>query len=95
MSVFEAVMIIAFGCAWPASIYKSYTSKSNAGKSLWFLIIVVVGYICGIIHKLIYSYDAVLVLYIINLLMVLTDICIYFRNEKILRKNENGKERFL
>jgi hypothetical protein len=84
MSVFEAVMIAAFGCAWPASIYKSYMSGSNAGKSLWFLVIVFSGYICGIIHKLLYSCDAVLVLYIINALMVLTDIGIYFRNAKKL-----------
>ena len=82
MSIFEAIMITSFGCAWPASIYKSYTSGSNAGKSLWFLIIVFAGYICGIMHKLLYSYDIVLVLYIINTLMVLTDIFIYFRNEK-------------
>jgi hypothetical protein len=82
MSIFEAVMIAAFGCAWPASIYKSYVSGSNSGKSLWFLIIVAAGYICGIIHKLLYSYDAVLFLYVINTLMVLTDIGIYFRNTK-------------
>jgi hypothetical protein len=82
MSIFEAVMIAAFGCAWPASIYKSYTSGSNAGKSLWFLIIVAAGYICGIIHKLLYSFDAVLFLYIINTLMVFTDMAIYFRNMK-------------
>jgi hypothetical protein len=48
------------------------------------LIIVAAGYICGIIHKLLYSYDAVLLLYIINTLMVLTDIGIYFRNAKKL-----------
>jgi len=86
MSIFEAIMIMSFGCAWPASIYKSYTSGSNAGKSLWFLIIVFTGYICGIMHKLLYSYDIVLVLYIINMLMILTDISLYFRNSKNEKK---------
>jgi len=38
MSIFEALMMIFFGLAWPFSIYKSYKSKSNNGKSLWFLL---------------------------------------------------------
>ena len=37
MSGFEAVMMLCFGSAWPFSIYKSYTSRSNKGKSVWFL----------------------------------------------------------
>ena len=44
-------MLICFGAAWPFSIYKSLKSKSTAGKSLIFLIVVEVGYIAGIIHK--------------------------------------------
>ena len=34
MSIFEIGMLICFGCAWPVSIWKSYHSKQNAGKSL-------------------------------------------------------------
>ncbi len=80
MSIFEAMMLICFGAAWPSSIYKSYTSRTSRGKSLAFLIIVLVGYAAGIMHKVFYSFDPVIYLYIINALMVLADIFLYFRN---------------
>jgi hypothetical protein len=40
-------MLVCFGAAWPASIYRSWTSRTVAGKSLVFLIIVFAGYIAG------------------------------------------------
>ena len=86
MSIFEALMIIAFGVAWPASIYKSYVSRSNGGKSLMFLVIAFVGYIFGIVHKVFYNYDLVLILYIINTLMIAADIALYYRNSKLMLK---------
>ena len=64
MSIFEVIMLACFGAAWPASIYKSYTSRRNTGKSIMFLCIVLIGYIAGIIHKSIYSVDHVIYLYI-------------------------------
>jgi hypothetical protein len=73
-------MLVCFGAAWPASIYKSWKSGATAGKSVIFLIIVEVGYIAGVIHKLIYSMDAVILLYALNAAMVLVDIGLYFRN---------------
>ncbi len=82
MSIFEALMLIAFGFAWPTSIIKSYRSKSNEGKSLSFLLIIAFGYSCGILHKIIYAEDLVIILYIINLLMVMIDIILYFKNRK-------------
>jgi uncharacterized membrane protein len=85
MSIFEALMLICFGMAWPFSIYKTYTSKENSGKSLWFSYVVLAGYISGILHKLFYYYDFVIYLYVLNGLMVLTDIILYYRNERINR----------
>lgn len=82
MSVFEMGMLICFGAAWPVNIYKSVKSKTAKGKSLFFLFIVVAGYISGILHKLLYSMDYVLILYIFNLIMVLIDIALYFYNKK-------------
>jgi len=38
MSIFEATMLACFGAAWPFSLYKSYTSRSNVGKSIFFFI---------------------------------------------------------
>lgn len=82
ISVFEAGMLICFGLAWPLSIIKSIRSKSTKGKSLFFLFVILTGYISGILHKLIYSQDLVLILYVINFLMVLTDIMLYYKNRK-------------
>jgi len=39
MSMFEIIMLVCFGAAWPFSIYKSYTSRSNAGKSIFFYLL--------------------------------------------------------
>lgn len=75
-------MLICFGAAWPFSIWKSYTSRSNQGKSLKFMVIVEIGYTSGIIHKILYSYDIVLYLYALNFLLVLTDMMLYWRNAR-------------
>lgn len=83
ISMFEIIMLTCFGAAWPFSIYKSYTSKNNAGKSILFLFIVFIGYMAGIINKLINNFDLVIYLYGLNSCMVLTDIILYFRNKKI------------
>jgi len=80
MSFFEAFMMVCFGFAWPFSIYKSYASRSNKGKSIWFLFIVLIGYISGITHKFIYSHDYVIAFYIFNFTLVAVDTCVYFRN---------------
>ena len=42
-----------------------------------------IGYIAGIVNKLLYSYDAVIYLYIINLAMVSTDAALWVRNKKM------------
>ena len=86
MSLLEMTMLICFGAAWPLSIYKSYTSKSTAGKSVFFLIIIMIGYIAGILNKLLYNYDFVIYLYLLNLCMVFIDTMLYFRNSKALKK---------
>lgn len=76
-------MLLCFGAAWPVSIYKSYVSRTTAGKSVIFLYIVLLGYLAGIIHKLLYKPDVVTSLYIVNGFMVLIDIIIYYRNRMI------------
>lgn len=87
MSIFEAVMLLCFGAAWPFSIYKSYKSRQNAGKSIIFLIIIFTGYIAGFTHKLLYSFDAAIYLYALNGIMVFIDITLYFRNAGINTSN--------
>lgn len=78
MSIFEATMLICFGAAWPMNIAKSLRMKSTKGKSLSFLLTIELGYVAGITHKILYSQDIVLILYVINFLMVATDLTLYF-----------------
>jgi hypothetical protein len=85
MSIFEIIMLLCFGAAWPFSIYKSYTARKNAGKSVIFLFIVLVGYVAGVLHKILHSFDNVIYLYILNGLMVIADIGLYYRNYRLNR----------
>jgi len=84
MSVFEIVVLLCFGFAWPFSIHKSLTSHSVKGKSLAFLLIVWFGYVAGILHKIFYHPDVVVVFYAINLTMVTVDALLYLRNRRIV-----------
>lgn len=86
MSFFEIIMLLCFGFAWPFSIYKSYKSKSVQGKSFIFLLIVLLGYGAGILHKIYYHYDAVIYFYILNTAMVAVDMGLYIRNLKYSKK---------
>jgi hypothetical protein len=84
MSAFEIAMLLCFGAAWPFSICKSYTSRQNVGKSIIFLYVILAGYVSGVLHKALYSMDKVIYLYILNGLMVLTDIALYYRNRRLV-----------
>ena len=92
----EILMLVAFGASWPLNVVKSLKTKSTKGKSLFFLILIVSGYICGIASKLLNeSYMAsfsskwyVLAVYILNLIMVSTDLVLYFRNAAYEKKLE-------
>jgi hypothetical protein len=87
VSIFELLMLLCFGAAWPVSIYKSLVTKSIEGKSVLFLYIILLGYIAGVTHKILYSYDFIIYLYILNGVMVLTDILLYYRNKRIIKGN--------
>ena len=89
MSVFEIGMLVCFGFAWPSNIYKSLKSRTAAGRSLTFQWAVLIGYICGITHKILYSNDVVLYLYIINFVMIAIDTVLYFRNYHLDKQRNN------
>ncbi|MDD5729046.1 MAG: hypothetical protein PHV59_10835 [Victivallales bacterium] len=87
MGIFEAVMLFCFGASWPLAIYKTVKAKNPAGKSLPFLYLVLIGYLSGVCHKFFYSWNWVVYLYILNLLMVAADLILtkYYlaRNRKL------------
>ncbi|PAT01970.1 hypothetical protein CI105_03685 [Candidatus Izimaplasma bacterium ZiA1] len=87
MSVFEVLMLVCFGCAWPTSIYKSLKSKSVKGKSVLFLYIILLGYVFGMLHKAFYNFDLIIYLYLLNFLMVFTDLMLYYRNLRLSKKD--------
>ena len=91
MSHFEIIMLICFGAAWPFSIFRSWKSHSTKGKSLLFMIIVMVGYIAGVLHKLVFDHDLVIYLYALNFFMVAVDVALYLRNRTEEKKSEKSK----
>lgn len=90
----EIIMIVSFGFSWPMNVFKSYRARTTKGKSLSFLCLIFFGYIAGIASKL--TNDAymaafsqkwyVLFFYVLNLIMVGTDLCLYYRNHKLDQK---------
>lgn len=83
MQIFELIMLVCFGMSWPISVYKSLKSKSTQGKSVVFIIAIIVGYISGIIGKIVNDQlTYVLALYCINLIVVSVDLALYFINSK-------------
>lgn len=94
--ILEIVMILSFGASWPLNVIKSYRSQTTKGKSLPFLLLIFFGYIAGIGAKLLNeSYMAsfsskwyVLFFYVLNLLMVGADLCLYARNYQLERKDK-------
>lgn len=92
----EVIMIVSFGASWPLNVIKSYKSRTTKGKSLPFLCLIFFGYIAGIASKLlneaymesIATKWYVIGFYILNLIMVGMDLCLYIRNYKIDKKNQ-------
>ena len=88
MSVFEAGMMVCFGISWPIAAYKTYKAKCVQGKSIYFSFLILLGYICGIIHKLLYSLDIVLSLYLINVFFLLIDMFLWFKYRNNIPTNK-------
>ncbi len=90
----ETIMIICFGLSWPNNVMKSIHSRTAKGKSLPFLLLVEIGYIAGIIGKIIsHTWNLATIFYFINFAMVLADILLYFRNAKLDRERESKQIR--
>ena len=79
----ETMMLLCFGAAWPVSIAKSIRSKTAKGKSIIFLVIVLIGYLFGVASKVVTGeLYAAFAVYIINMIMVSIDISLWFRNRR-------------
>ena len=78
-TVFETGMLACFGASWPVAVWKTYRSKNVSGKSALFIWLILAGYVSGSLFKILGRLDWVLALYIFNLVMVLTDLVLYYR----------------
>ena len=89
--ILEITMVVSFGASWPLNVMKSYKARTTKGKSLGFLCLIFFGYIAGIASKLLNeAYMAnfaskwyVLFFYVLNLIMVGTDLILYARNKRL------------
>lgn len=79
--IFEALMLIAFAASWPFSIIKALRTHVVAGKSPLFMIIIEIGYICGMLFNITLPAGPNwrLGLYVLNFCIVGTDLCLYYR----------------
>jgi len=93
ISICETMMLVCFGLSWPMNLSKAYNARTTKGSSLPFILLITLGYLCGITAKLLTGkINYVFAAYIINLVIVLLNIVVYFRNLAIDRKNEVGDE---
>lgn len=95
--ILETVMLICFGFSWPMSVYKNIKAKSAKSMSLGFITMITIGYVAGIAAKLVAQRYVepkdifVLVVYFINLIMVSTNIFVYFINKGYDKKADANK----
>ncbi len=86
MSFFEAIMLLCFGLAWPMNIINALRSKTSKGRTILFQVAVLIGYFSGIIHKVLYSPDFIIVLYCINFIMVSIDTLLFLHYRRLENK---------
>lgn len=83
--ILEAAMLICFGISWPIDIIKALRSRHTEGKSLAFMVIIAIGYVCGVAGKFSQVADGsgwpqwVTWLYLLNAVLVSFDIALYLR----------------
>ena len=92
MGLFEFLMLFCFGFSWPFAIAKSIKSRSTKGKSLMFMLLVIAGYVFGIIHKVLYSFNWVTWVYVILMLLVSFDVFLYWRNRRYEKRCERASK---
>ena len=49
--ILEIAMLVCFGCSWTNSVYKRIKVRTSVGKSAVFNILLIVGYVAGIVSK--------------------------------------------
>lgn len=80
-------MLLCFAASWPFNIYRSWKSRTAAGKSIMFEVIVIIGYFCGIgSHMANDQINVVIIFYVLDIVLVSIDMVLFFRNKKLDRQ---------
>ena len=94
--ILEIMMLVCFGFSWPMNVMKAWKAKTAKGKSILFLLFILIGYVAGITGKFInpnFDYASkwyVLFFYFLNFFMVFADLLLYFRNKKLDAQREKS-----
>ena len=91
--VFETIMLVCFGSSWPFAILKTLRTRSTDGKSLVFLSLLVIGYLSGILNKLVAGVDPVIWLYALNGSLVTIEIALYHKYRRKSQPTPSGTEK--
>lgn len=92
--ILETIMLVAFGLSWPINVYKNLKARTAKAMSLWFILLIISGYMAGITAKIISGrINYVLVVYILNLIMVSANLVVYFINRRNDRMNYCADDR--
>ncbi len=100
--ILEIAMLVCFGCSWPISVYKSIKIRTSVGKSAVFNILLIVGYIAGIVSKFLKMepfmianaadglkkgiFIFALIMYFVNLAMITANLVLYYMNKNLDNK---------
>lgn len=91
-SIFEIIMLICFGFSWPMNVIKAYKARTAKSTSLPFILLIITGYVAGIIAKFVNNQiNFVLVAYFLNLFIVSINLIVYFRNKHLDAVNDEKK----
>ncbi len=97
--ILEIAMLVCFGCSWPISVYKSIKIRTSVGKSAVFNILLIVGYVAGIVSKFLKMepfmlanaenglkkgiFIFALIMYFVNLAMITANLVLYYLNKNL------------
>ena len=99
VDLLEALTIFCFGLSGPVAIRKSCVSRTAKGKSVFFELLLLLGYAFGIARKIIeivafdksgFLFYLSFIFYIINSVEICIDVLLYFRNKKLDKLAENN-----
>ena len=84
--IFEVGMMLCFAAAWPLNIARAWKARTAIGSSPWFMVVIEVGYVLGMINKVVNDdVNYVFAFYVLDFILVLIGLAIFVRNTAIDR----------